>query len=65
MENLIITRVVKNGTSIGVNIPKNICKALNIRQGDQVTFGVYSEDVICIRKITQRDLQNLKPKNIV
>ena len=60
MSNIIITKVVKTGNSLTVVIPKNIC----IQRGDQVSFGVYSDDVICIRKITQRDLLNLKPKNI-
>lgn len=50
------------GNSCAVVIPKNILEALHIERGDQVSFGVYSDDVICIRKISHRELLNLKPK---
>ena len=63
MEQLRITKVIRVGNSLAVVIPKNILGALNMERGDQVSFGVYSDDVICIRKISQCDLLNLKPKN--
>lgn len=61
MQNLRITKVIKVGNSHAVVIPRDILVALNIQRGDQVSFGVYSDDVICIRKISQRDLLNLRP----
>lgn len=61
MSNLIVSKVTKTGNSLTVVIPRNICNALSIQRGDQVSFGVYSDDVICIRKISQRDLLTLKP----
>lgn len=64
MENLQITRVMRVGSSLAIVIPVNILRALKIERGDQMTFGVYADDVICIRKIQQEDLQKLKPKNI-
>lgn len=64
MENIILTKVTRTGNSLTIVIPKNVCTALNIQRGDQMSFGVYSDDVICIKKLTQRELQNLKPKNI-
>ena len=62
MEQIIITKIIKNGNSLGVNIPKSILLALDIKRGDQVAFGVYSGDVICISKISKKDLLKLKPK---
>lgn len=62
MERITITKIIKNGNSLGVNIPKNILLALDIKRGDQVSFGVYSDDVICIRKISQAELSSLIPK---
>lgn len=64
MENLQITRVMRVGSSLAIVIPVNILRALKIERGDQMTFGVYADDVICIRKIQQEDLLKLKPKNI-
>ncbi|MBU6430896.1 MAG: AbrB/MazE/SpoVT family DNA-binding domain-containing protein [Patescibacteria group bacterium] len=64
MENLQITRVMKVGSSLAIVIPVNILRALKIERGDQMTFGVYADDVICIRKIQQEDLLKLKPQNI-
>lgn len=63
MNDIILTKVIKVGNSCAVVIPRDIRVALDIQRGDQVSFGVYSEDVICIRKISQRELQNLKPQN--
>jgi antitoxin component of MazEF toxin-antitoxin module len=62
MNTLRLTKIIKVGNSLAVVIPKDILNALSIERGDQVSFGVYSDDVICIRKISQRDLLNLKPK---
>lgn len=62
MENLIITKVMRVGTSLAVVIPVNILRALKIERGDQMAFGVYVEDVICIRKIQQEDLLKIKPR---
>lgn len=50
------------GTSLAVVIPVNILRALKIERGDQMAFGVYVEDVICIRKIQQEDLLKIKPR---
>lgn len=63
MENIIIAKVIKNGNSLAVVIPSNICRTLKIERGDQVTFGVYQDDIICIKKIQQRDLLKLKPND--
>lgn len=64
MENLIITKVIKTGTSLCVVIPVKILRALKIERGDQVAFGVYADDVICMRKIQPEDILKMKPKEI-
>ena len=62
MEQIQITKVNKIGNSLGIIIPKNILTALDIQRGDQVSFGVYADDVICLRKISNADLLKLKPR---
>lgn len=52
------------GSSLAIVIPVNILRALKIERGDQMTFGIYADDVICIRKIQQAELLKLKPQNI-
>lgn len=64
MEMLKTTKVIKTGTSLCVVIPKNILLALKIERGDQVVFGVDSNNTILIRKISQSDLIKLKPNEI-
>jgi antitoxin component of MazEF toxin-antitoxin module len=59
-----IGRIIKNGTSLAVVIPVNILRALKIERGDQVAFAVAEGDIICMRKITDIDKFNIKPKNI-
>ena len=50
------------GTSLAVVIPVNILRALKIERGDQMAFGVYVEDVICIRKNSARGFIKIKPR---
>lgn len=64
MEYIRTTKIIKNGTSLAVVIPKEILTALNLQRGDQVSFFVYDLDTIVVRRVTQQDLLNLKPKNI-
>ena len=64
METLIITKVIRVGNSNAIVIPRPILKALNIQRGDQMAFGVYADDVICVRKISQSDLRKIKPPSV-
>ena len=64
MENLQITKMMRVGTSLAIVIPVNILRALKIERGDQMAFGVYADDVICIRKIQQEELLKIKPQNV-
>jgi hypothetical protein len=60
MERIIITRIIKTGTSLCVVIPKNILNALNWERGDQVVFGICDSNTITINKLSQSDLLKLK-----
>lgn len=62
MNQLRITKVLKTGNSLSIVIPREVRDALGIQRGDQMSFGIYSDDVICIRKISHRDLLKLKPQ---
>lgn len=64
MEYIRTTKIIKTGNSLCVVLPKNILTALKLERGDQVSFWVYDLDTVVIRRVTQTDLQNLKPKNI-
>lgn len=64
MEYIRTTKIIKTGTSLCVVIPKEILTALNFERGDQVSFFTYDLDTIIIRRVSQIDLENLKPKNI-
>lgn len=62
MEKIQLTKIIKVGNSLGVIIPKNILTALNIQRDDQIAFGIYADDVICIHKVSYEDLLKLKPR---
>ena len=64
MERLIITRIIKTGNSLCVVLPKNILHALKLERGDQVVFGIYDEQSLVIRKVSQSELSALKPPTI-
>jgi len=61
MEKVRITKVIRTGTSLCIVVPRNILQALNIERGDQVCFGIHDNNTLVIRKITNADLQILKP----
>lgn len=64
MEYIRTTKIIKTGTSLCVVVPKEILTATNMKRGDQISFWVYDEDTIVLRRVSQVDLINLKPKNI-
>jgi len=65
MKTLRVQKVVKVGNSCAVIIPSAIARALKIERGDQVTFGVFEDDVICVRKLQQEDIAKLRPQQIM
>lgn len=65
MINVQITKIVKVGTSLGVIVPINILRDLQILRGDQVAFSIAAGDVICLRKITDAEKLEIKPLPII
>ena len=64
MEYIRTTKIIKTGSSLCVVLPKEILKAMNMQRGDQISFWVYDQDTIILRRVSPADLLNLKPHNI-
>lgn len=55
MQELLLASVYKNGTSLVVSLPRNLCKALHIARGDKVIVGVARGGIITLRKLTEEN----------
>lgn len=64
MDTLRISKVTRVGNSLGIVIPVEIIRGLNIKRGDQVVFGVYNGNNIVIKRLTTDDVRKLKPSDI-
>jgi antitoxin component of MazEF toxin-antitoxin module len=60
MEYLKTSKIIKNGTSLAVVIPKPMLQALHLDRGDQVMFAIIGEGILAIKKVTAEDLQKWK-----
>ena len=58
MEYIKTTKLIKNGTSLAIVIPKEILTALHLGRGDQFFVGIIDHRTIGIKKVTQEDLLN-------
>lgn len=56
MKYIRVSKIIKNGTSLAVVIPKEILVALKMERGDQIAFGIYNETTLTITKINPQDL---------
>lgn len=61
MEQITIQRVLKVGNSLAVILPVHVHRALGMKRGDNISFAVWQENEVVIRKLTDDDLQKLKP----
>ena len=61
MEELFTGKVIKVGSSLAVIIPKNICDALEFERGNHVAFAIYLYGNLCIRKLTDAQILQIKP----
>mgnify|MGYP001574047238 CR=1 FL=1 len=61
MENLYITKVVRVGSSIGIITPKGLMKQLGIERGDHVVLGLFATGQFSVRRLTERELNDLRP----
>ena len=64
MEFVRVQKVIKAGNSIAICLPRAICVALKIERGDQVAFGVYNDNSILIRKLTNEELRAMRSQEI-
>lgn len=64
MEQIRITKIIRNGTSLSVVIPKEILQALKIQRGDQVAFSILNERSIVISKISSEEIRRINLPNI-
>ncbi len=65
IETLVLRKITKVGTSLGVVLPAEILRGLNLFRGDHLIFRVLENDVIAIRKITNEEMKILKPDVII
>lgn len=64
IENVLVTKVTKLGSSLGIVVPKPILTELNICRGDYIVFGGYAPDQFCARKLSADEIRQMKPKII-
>ncbi len=65
MENLYITRLIKNGTSLAIIIPKDILKAVGLQRGDLVVFKDYGVNQFSVRWLTGKEIKEIKDRPAV
>lgn len=64
MEQIRITKIIRNGTSLSVTLPKEILQALKIQRGDQVVVRIFDERSIIISKISSEEIRRINLPNI-
>lgn len=61
MESIYITRVVTVGTSQGIVIPAPILRGMKWERGDRLVFGFARDNQIILRKLSDKEIRELKP----
>jgi antitoxin component of MazEF toxin-antitoxin module len=64
MNNIRIGKVTRLGNGLAIVIPRSILRGLKIQRGDQVVFAVYDENIFCVRRLTDDELQKMRPENL-
>ena len=64
MKSVFITKIAKQGTSLGVVIPIEILNAYHWQRGDVLIFGFAGGDQIYLKRLTDTDLERLSPPQI-
>lgn len=57
-------KIMKVGSSEGIVIPSIIREQLKLFRGDKVMLGVYDENTIIVRRLTNAQLEKLKGEEI-
>lgn len=60
MKSLFTTRIFRSGSSNVIALPREILKAYKWDRGDQLVYGINSEQVLFIRKLTDKEITELK-----
>ena len=60
MNNLTIVRLIKNGTSLVVVIPKNVCEGLNAKRGDLLLLQFLNPQSIVLSTLSNKEILALK-----
>lgn len=64
MEKIYTTNLMRSGNSLMIVIPMAICRAQNFQRGDTFIFGVYEQDTLLIKKLSPKQLSELRPPSI-
>jgi len=64
IQSVFITKLQRNGNSLSIVIPREILKAFRWERGDMLIFGFAGVEQLFIKRITDKELQELKPKEI-
>lgn len=65
METVFISKILKVGTSHGIILPREILNGYKWQRGDYVIFGFAGPDQLYIKRLTDIDMQKIKPQNII
>lgn len=61
MQTLYITKIIKVGSSQGIVIPIPILQGMKWERGDYVVFGFGGNDQILLRRLTDKEMREMKP----
>lgn len=62
MQTRIFGKIIKVGSSLAVVIPVDILNGMKIYRGDYVSFAVFADNQILLKKISAEKIQELKPQ---
>lgn len=65
MEPFLISKITKVGTSLGIVLPVNVLRAYKWQRGDFIIFGFSDDEQLILKRPTEIELRELKPKPII
>ena len=64
MESVFITKIIRVGTSNAVVIPVEILNGYHWQRGDILIFGFAGSEQLLLKRLTDKELKELKPHDI-
>lgn len=61
MQSIFITKIIKVGNSFGVLIPQEILNGYHWQRGDFVIFGFAPNDQLYLKRLTDLEINQIKP----